>query len=187
MNIPLQPLLRAGLLAALSALAALPTATTSAAPTNVGQGDAALGLTFHYTDNDYLDTYEGRAEYAWLFHDHFGLRAGASYTKFGLEVEDDSVELRGLLAHSGLDFYLTQPTSSWITYLGASYLYVDGEIDSNVLTDALSESESGWEGRVGVQVFLADPISLDLRLTYQDVANVDQWTTSIGFSYWFRK
>lgn len=157
--------------------------TLLAAP--VQQGSASLGLTASFTDIDELDATLASFDYSYLFLDHFGLRLGVDYADLGLDDGTDTVDLTAWIAGLGADYYFTDASGDWATYLGASLLYTDAELESTALSSDLSGDEIGYEARLGFYYFFNERVALDTRLSYQEIDELEATGVSLGLALWF--
>ncbi len=155
----------------------------SAAP--IEKGSASLGITGAFADSDSLDTTLASFDYSYLAMDNIGLRLGVDYLELGLDDGTDSADLTTWIAGLGADFYFTQEGGNWATYIGASLLYIDQELESTALSSDLSGDETGFEARVGIIYFITEAVAFDTRLRYLDIDDFDVTGISFGLALWF--
>lgn len=159
--------------------------TLSISQASIEKGSASLGISASFADSDFLDTTLGSLDYSYLFLDNFGLRLGVDYLEFGITDGTDSADLTSWVGGLGADYYFTNAAGDWATYLGASFLYSDAELDSNLLNSNVSNDETGYEARLGFYYFVTDNVAFDTRLSYIDIDEVDVTGVSFGLALWF--
>lgn len=154
-------------------------------PAAIEKGSASLGVSASFADSDFLDTTLGSLDYSYLFMDNVGLRLGVDYLEFGITDGTDSADLTSWVGGVGADYYFTNATGDWATYFGASFLYSDAELDSNLLTSDVSNDETGYEARLGFYYFVTESVAFDTRLSYIDIDEADVTGVSFGLALWF--